>query len=102
MHPFIVGLYNGQSVKGNDKACNRSETSTSIRDGDDHFILTETWLSAQEDEEKTVELAPSGLHVKSFPRQLRSHGGGNAPLHKSISGSNIIFITYFDFINTLL
>ena len=38
--------------------------------------MTETWLSAQGDEAKTVELAPSGFDVKSFPRQSRSRGGG--------------------------
>ena len=36
--------------------------------GVDLFILTETWLSAQGDEAKTIELAPSGFDVKSFPR----------------------------------
>ena len=40
--------------------------------------MTETWLSAQGDEAKTVELAPSGFDVKSFPRQSRSCGGGIA------------------------
>ena len=35
------------------------------------FFVTETWLSAQGDEAKTVELAPSGFDVKSFPRQSR-------------------------------
>ena len=41
-------------------ACQRCETSTSIKDnGVDHFFVTETWLSAQRDEAKTVELAPS-------------------------------------------
>ena len=34
--------------------------------------MTETWLSAQGDEAKTAELAPSGFDVKSFPRQSRS------------------------------
>ena len=38
--------------------------------------MTETWLSAQGDEANTVELAPSGFDVKSFPRQRRSRGGG--------------------------
>ena len=37
--------------------------------------MTKTWLSAQGDESKTVELAPSGFDVKPFPRQSRSHGG---------------------------
>ena len=36
--------------------------------------MTETWLSAQGDEAKTVELAPSGFDVNSFPRQSRSRG----------------------------
>ena len=31
--------------------------------------VTETWLSAKGDEAKTVELAPSGFDVKSFPHQ---------------------------------
>ena len=31
-------------------------------------------ISAQSDEAKTVELAPSGFDVKSFPRQSRSRG----------------------------
>ena len=38
-------------------------------------LLTETWLSAQGDEAKTVELAQSGFEVKSFLRQSRSRGG---------------------------
>ena len=46
----------------------------------DRAILTETWLSAQGDEEKTVELAPSGFDVISFPRQSRSSGGGIATI----------------------
>ena len=62
--------------------------------------MTETWLSAQGDEAKTVELAPSGFDVKSFPRQSRSRGGGIATIYKSILGSNIIFNTNFDFTHT--
>ena len=62
--------------------------------------MTETWLSAQSDEAKTVELAPSGFDVKSFPRQSRSRGGGIATVYKSTLGSNITFITNFDFTNT--
>ena len=57
-------------------ACRRCEISTFIKDnGVDLFFVTETWLSArnflffQSDESKTVELAPSGFNVKSFPRQ---------------------------------
>ena len=59
--------------------------------------MTETWLSAQGDEAKTVESAPSGLDVKSFPRQSRSRGGGIAAIYKSILGSNIAFkfLIYF-------
>ena len=50
-------------------ACKRCEISTFIKDnGVDLFFVTETWLSAQGDEAKTVELAPSGFDVKSFPR----------------------------------
>ena len=30
------------------------------------FFVTETWLSAQGDEAKSAELAPSGFYVKSF------------------------------------
>ena len=75
MHPFIVASFSAQSVKGNDMACKHCETSTSIKDnGVDIFSVTETWLSAQGDEAKTVELAPSGFDVKSFPRQSRSRG----------------------------
>ena len=59
--------------------------------------MTETWLSAQGDEAKTVELAPSGFVVKSFPRQSRSRGGGNATIYKSISGSNMTFKSKLDF-----
>ena len=44
--------------------------------GVDLLFVTETWLSAQGDEAKTVELAPCGFDVKSFPRQSRSRGGG--------------------------
>ena len=70
MHSFIVASFIAQSVKGNDMACKRCEISTFIKDnGVDLFFVTETWLSAQGDEMKTVELAPSGFDVKSFPRQ---------------------------------
>ena len=62
--------------------------------------MTEAWLSAQGDEEKTVELAPSRFDVKSSPRQSRSRGGGIATIYKSILGSNITFKTYFDFTHT--
>ena len=57
--------FNAQSVKGIDMACKRCETSTFTKDNDvDLFFVTETWLSAQGDETKTVELAPSGFDVK--------------------------------------
>ena len=49
---------------------------------------------------KTVELAPSGFDVKSFPRQSRSGGGGIATVYKSTLGSNITFKTNFDFTHT--
>ena len=49
---------------------------------------------------KTVKLEPSGIHVKSFPRQSRSLGGGIAAIYKSILGSNITFKTNFDFAHT--
>ena len=48
-------------------ACKRCEISSFIKDnGVDLFFVTETWLSAQGDEAKTAELAPSGFDVKSF------------------------------------
>ena len=88
-------------MKGNDIACKRCEISTFIKDnGADLFFVTETWLSAQGDEAKTVELAPSGFDVKSFPRQSRSRGGGIATVYKSTLGSNITFKTNFDFTHT--
>ena len=64
-------------------------------------FVTETWLSVQCDEAKTVELAPSGFDVKSFPRQSRSRGGGIAAVCKSTLGSNITLKTNFDFTHTL-
>ena len=101
MHPFIVASFNAQSVKGNDMACKRCEISTFVKDnGVDIFFVTETWLSAQGDEPKTVELAPSGFDVKSFPRQSRSRGGGIATIYKSTLGFNITLKTKFDFIRT--
>ena len=101
LHSFIVASFNAQSVKGNDMACKRCEISTFIKDnGVDLFFVTETWLSAQGDEAKTVELAPCGFVVKSFPRQSRSRGGGFATVYKSTLGSNITFKTNFDFTHT--
>ena len=65
-------------------ACKRCEISTFINDnGIDLFFVTETWLSAQGDEVKTVELAPSGFDVKSFQRQSRSRGGAITTIYKS-------------------
>ena len=64
------------------------------------FCVSETWLSAQGDDAKTVELAPSGFDVISFPRQSLSHGGGIATICKSILGSNISFNTNFYFTHT--
>ena len=55
--------------------------------------MTETWLSAQGDEAKTVELTPSGFDVKSFQRKSQSRGGGITTIYKSTLGSNITFKT---------
>ena len=63
-------------------------------------FVTETWLSLQGDEAKTVELAPSGFDVKSFQRQSRSRGCGIAIVCKSTLGSDITFMTNFDFTHT--
>ena len=66
-------------------ACKRCEISAFIKDnGVDLFFVTETRLSSQGDEAKTVELAPSGFDVKSFRRQSRSRGGGIAIIYISI------------------
>ena len=101
LHSFIVASFNAQSVKGNDMACKRCEISTFIKDnGIDLFLVTETWFSAQSDKAKTVELAPSGFDVKSFPRQSRSCGSGIATVYKSTLSSNITFKTNFDFTHT--
>ena len=82
-------------------ACKRCEISTFAKDnGVDIFFVTETWLCGQGDEVKTVELAPSGFDVKSFPRQSRSRGGRIATVYKSTSGFNITFKTNFDFTHT--
>ena len=62
--------------------------------------MTETWPSAQGDKAKTVELAPSGFDVKSFPRQSPSRGGGIATIYKSTLSSDITFKTNFDFTHT--
>ena len=81
-------------------AC-RCEISTFIKDNSVQlFFVKETWLSAQGDEAKTAELAPSGFNVKSFPRQSLSCGGGIATIYKSNLDSNITFKTNFDFTHT--
>ena len=90
-----------QSVKGNDMGCKHCEISTFIKDnGIEIFFVTETWPCSHGDEAKTVELAPSGFDVKSFPHQSRSCGGGIAAVYKSNLGSSITFKTDFDFIHT--
>ena len=60
--------------------------------------MTETWLCAQGDEAKTVELAPSGFDVKSFPRQ--SCCGEFTTIYKSFLNSNMTFKINFDFTRT--
>ena len=62
--------------------------------------MTETLLSAQGDEAKSVELAPNGFDVKSFPRQSRSRVGGIATVYKSTLGSHITFKANIDFTHT--
>ena len=64
--------------------------------------MTETWLSAQGDEAKSIELETSGFNFKSFPRQSRSRGAGIATIYKSILGSNITFKTNSDLTHTSL
>ena len=82
-------------------SCKRCKISTFIEDnGVDLFFVTETWLSAQGYTAKTVELAPSGFEVKSFPRQSRSRGGGIATVYKSVLDSNMTFKTNFYFTHT--
>ena len=101
MHPFIVASSNEQSVKGNDMACRCCEISTFIVDnGVELCFVTDTRLSAQGDEAKTVELATNGFDVKLFTRQSRSRGGGIATIYKPILGSNIVLKTYLDFAHT--
>ena len=101
LHLFIVASFNAKSVKCNDMASRRCEISTFIKDnGVDLYLMTETCLCAQGDESKSVELAPSGFDVKSFPRQSQSRGGGIYTLCKSTFGSNITFKTNFHFTQT--
>ena len=50
-------------------ACERGEIWRHVKgNGTALPYVTETWLSAHSDEAKTVELALSGIDVKSFPR----------------------------------
>ena len=101
MQSFIVASFNAQSVKSKEMACKRCEISTFIKDNCVYlFFVTETWLSAQGDKAKSVELAPSGYGVIAFPRQKRSRGGGIATVSKSTLCSNITFKTNFDFTRT--
>ena len=54
-----------RSCQGDNCRCKRCEISTFIKDnGVDISFVTETWLSAQVGEAKTVELAPMGFDVK--------------------------------------
>ena len=100
-HPFIDASFNSMLLNGNDVACIRCEMFKYINDdGIDLLLVTETWLSAQGDEAKIVELVPSGFDVKSFPRQSRSRGSGIATVYKSTFGSNITFKTDIDFTRT--
>ena len=62
--------------------------------------VTETWFSTHGDEGKTVELAPSRYHVKSFVSQSRSCGGGIDTICKSSVGYDITFKTNSDFTHT--
>ena len=64
------------------------------------FLWQKHGLVLKVTKQKTVELAPSGFDVKSFPRQSRSRGGGIATVYKSTLGSNITFKTNFDFTHT--
>ena len=77
-------------------ACKRCEISTFMKDNCiDLYFVTETWLSAQGDEAKTVELASSG-----FPTSIAISWRGNATAYKSNLVSNITFKTNFDFTYT--
>ena len=63
-------------------ACKRCEISTFIKDnGVDLFFVTETWHSAQGDEAKTVELAPSGFDVK-FEFEFEKKNGFDVKVSK--------------------
>ena len=79
-------------------ACNRCEISTFIKDNGVYLFLWQKHGLVLK--VTTVELAPSGFDVKSFPRQSRSRGGGIATVYKSTLGSNITFKANFDFTHT--
>ena len=66
VHPFIVASFNAQSEKGNDMTCERYEISTFKKHNSVDRFVTEIWPSAQGDEAKTLELAPSGFDMKSI------------------------------------
>ena len=98
---IYIHIFDVKSFPRQSRSRGGCEISTFIKDnGVDLFFVTETWLSAQGDEAKSAELAPSGFDVKSFPRQSRSRGGGIATVYKSTLGSSIIFKTSFDFTHT--
>ena len=84
-HPFVAASFNEQSVKGSDMASKCHKISTFRKDDDvDLFFDTETRLSAQGDNAKTVE---------TFPHQSLSCGGGIATIYKSNLRCNITFKT---------
>ena len=100
-HLFIVASFSAQSEMGNYMACKRSEMSTYIRqNGIDLLFVSETWLSAQGDKAKIVELSQSGLLTISLPRQSRLRINGIAAMYKSNRGCNITLKTNLDFTHT--
>ena len=66
---FIVVSINVQSVKSNDVACMICETSAYIKDnGTNLLFIAKTWICAHGDKAKSVELASSGIDMRSVPR----------------------------------
>ena len=63
-------------------ACKRYEMHIGYN-GVEHIFMTVTWHSAQNDDAKTVQLAASGLDVKSS-LQSRFRVGGIAMVYKFI------------------
>ena len=59
-------------------------------------------LTAHGDKVKIVELANSGLFVKSLIYQSPCCGGGIATMHNSNLGSNVTFKTNFDLMQLAL